>query len=42
MPENFLYIDPSSMSAIFAGLIGAIAGISLYIKTKWQIIRNKK
>lgn len=39
---NILYIDPSGLSAIFAAVIGAIAGISLYIKTKWQMIKNNK
>jgi hypothetical protein len=39
--ENILYIDPSSFSAIIAAIIGGLAGISLYIKTKWQMLKNK-
>jgi len=38
-----LYIDPGSLSAIFAGILGAIVGLAMYIKTKWHSIkfRNK-
>ena len=36
-----LYIDPGSGSAILATIIGAIAGVSMYIKTKWQSIRYR-
>jgi hypothetical protein len=38
---NFLYIDPSSGSAIIAVILGAMAGITMYIRTKWQSIRYK-
>lgn len=36
-----LYIDPGSSSAILATVIGAVAGLSMYIKTKWQSIRYR-
>mgnify|MGYP001574411785 CR=1 FL=1 len=36
-----LYIDPSTGSAIAAAVLGVIAGASMYIKTKWDSIRNK-
>mgnify|MGYP001316597375 CR=1 FL=1 len=36
-----LYIDPSTGSAIAAAVLGIAAGVSMYIKTKWQSIRNK-
>lgn len=38
---DFLYIDPGSGSAIIAMIIGAIAGFSIYVKTKWQSIRYR-
>tara|TARA_B110000263_G_C14974597_1_gene358672 strand:- start:246 stop:389 length:144 start_codon:yes stop_codon:yes gene_type:complete len=38
---TILYIDPSTGSAIAAAVLGVIAGASLYIKTKWDSIRNK-
>jgi hypothetical protein len=43
MDNNFLYIDPGSLSALAAMVIGALTGIALYIKTKWQSLkfRNK-
>jgi hypothetical protein len=43
MYNSFLYIDPGSMSALAAMIIGALAGVALYIKTKWQSLkfRNK-
>ena len=43
MDSSFLYIDPGSMSALAAMIIGALAGVALYIKTKWQSLkfRNK-
>jgi len=37
----FLYIDPGSVSALLAMIIGAIAGAGMYIKTKWQSIRYR-
>jgi len=36
-----LYIDPGSSSAILATIIGAVAGLSIYIKTKWHSIRYR-
>ena len=41
MENIFLYIDPGSMSALAAMIIGALAGVSLYIKTKWQSLKFK-
>ena len=43
MYDNFLYIDPGSLSALAAMIIGALAGVALYVKTKWQSLkfRNK-
>jgi len=38
----FLYIDPGTGSAIIAMVVGAMAGGTMYIRTKWQSIRNKK
>ena len=38
----FLYIDPGTGSAIIAMVVGAAAGATMYIRTKWQSIRNKK
>ena len=37
----FLYIDPGTGSAIFAMVIGVMAGATMYIRTKWQTIRSK-
>ena len=39
--SNFLYIDPGSTSAILAIILGALVGLSMYIKTKWQSIRYR-
>ena len=36
-----LYIDPSSASAFGAAILGIVAGVSMYIKTKWHSIRSK-
>ena len=36
MDNSFLYIDPGSMSAFTAMIIGALAGAAMYIKIKWQ------
>ena len=38
----FLYIDPGTGSAIIAMILGVMAGATMYIRTKWQSIRNKK
>jgi len=40
--DNFLYIDPGSMSALAATIIAALAGIGMYLKTKWQSLKFKK
>ena len=34
MDNSFLYIDPGSMSAFTAMIIGALAGAAMYIKIK--------
>ena len=39
--EYFLYIDPGSGMAIIALIIGAAAGFSMYIKTKWHSLRHR-
>ena len=41
--DMFLYIDPGTVSALLAGIIGVLAGVGMYIKTKWHSIkyRNK-
>ena len=41
--DMFLYIDPGTASALLAGILGALAGLGMYIKTKWHSIkyRNK-
>ena len=38
----FLYIDTGTGSAIIAMVLGVIAGVTMYIRTKWQSIRTKK
>ena len=39
--DIFLYIDPGSTSALIAGILGALAGAAMYIKTKWHSIRYR-
>jgi hypothetical protein len=39
--STFLYIDPGTGSAIIAMVLGAMAGISMYVRTKWQSIRHR-
>ena len=41
--DIFLYIDPGTTSALLAGIVGALVGVGMYIKTKWHSIkyRNK-
>ena len=34
--DMFLYIDPGTTSALLAGILGALAGVGMYIKTKWH------
>jgi hypothetical protein len=41
MYDNFLYIDPGSLSALAATIIGVLAGIGMYLKTKWQTLKFK-
>jgi|TARA_Y100000310_G_scaffold114780_1_gene113298 hypothetical protein len=36
-----LYIDPGTTSALLAGILGALAGVAMYIKTKWHSIRYR-
>ena len=40
--NDFLYIDPGSLSTLFAVIVGGIVGVGMYIKTKWQSIRYRK
>jgi hypothetical protein len=39
--EIILYIDPSSLSVVLAAVLGAGVGVSMYVRTKWQLIKNK-
>ena len=39
---HFLYIDPGSLSALFAVMLGGIVAAGLYIKTKWQSLIFRK
>ena len=39
--DMFLYIDPGTASALLAGILGALVGVGMYIKTKWHSIRYK-
>ena len=39
--DIFLYIDPGSTSALIAGILGALAGTAMYIRTKWHSIRYR-
>jgi|APSaa5957512493_1039668.scaffolds.fasta_scaffold425760_1 hypothetical protein len=39
--SNVLYIDPSAATAIIAMILGGIAGGSMYLKTKWQSVKDK-
>jgi len=43
MNDSFLYIDPGSMSAFAATIIGVLVGVAMYVKIKWQSLkfRNK-
>ena len=41
MNEFFLYIDPGTTSAMFAAILGAVAGGVMFIKTKWHSIRYR-
>lgn len=41
MDSSLLYIDPNTGSALIAMILGAAAGISMYIKTKWQSLKYK-
>lgn len=36
--DDFLYIDPSSVSAFIAMILGVVVGATIYIRTKWQAI----
>jgi|TARA_Y100001949_G_scaffold35457_1_gene28234 hypothetical protein len=35
------YLDPGTGSALLAFVVSAIAGISIFIKTKWDKIRYR-
>ena len=37
----FLYIDPGTGSAIIAMVLGVMAGVTMYIRTKWHSIRYR-
>ena len=39
--DILLYIDPGTTSALLAGILGALAGAAMYIKTKWHSIRYR-
>jgi|APSaa5957512535_1039671.scaffolds.fasta_scaffold58227_1 hypothetical protein len=39
--EIVLYIDPSSLSLVLAAVLGSGVGALMYVRTKWQIIKNK-
>ena len=39
--SDILYIDPGSGSALIATVIGALVGLTMYIRTKWQSIRYR-
>jgi len=41
MDSIFLYIDPGMGSAAVAMILGVIAGVSMYIKSKWQSLKYK-
>lgn len=41
MEYSLLYIDPGTGSAIIAMILGVAAGVSMYIKTKWQSLKYK-
>ena len=40
--NDFLYIDPGSLSTLFAVIVGGIVGMGMYIRIKWQSIRYRK
>ena len=39
--SDFLYIDPGSLSAFMAVIIGAIAGLGMTLKLYWFKIKQK-
>jgi hypothetical protein len=41
MIDFSLYIDPGTTSALFAAILGAVAGLVMFIKTKWNSIRYR-
>ena len=41
LDSNVLYIDPTAATAVIAMILGGIAGGSMYIKTKWQSVKDK-
>tara|TARA_B100001971_G_C17796579_1_gene337217 strand:+ start:114 stop:254 length:141 start_codon:yes stop_codon:yes gene_type:complete len=41
MIENLLYLDAGTGSAILVFIVSSAAGLSVFIKTKWDRIRNR-
>ena len=41
MDNLSIYIDPGTGSAVIAMILGIVAGVSMYIKTKWQSLKYK-
>ena len=41
MIENLLYLDAGTGSAILAFIVSSAAGISIFIKIKWDKMRNR-
>jgi hypothetical protein len=39
--SDFLYIDPGSLSAFMAVIIGAVAGLGMTLKLYWHKIKLK-
>ncbi len=39
--DHILYIDPSAFNAILVMILGAGAGIGMFIKTKWATLRYR-
>ena len=41
MIENLLYLDAGTGSAILAFIVSSAAGVSIFIKIKWDKLRNR-
>ena len=37
-----LYIDPGTLSAVSAAILGAIVGAVMFLRTKWHSLRYRK